>query len=80
MRLWDMEAEMPLAVLPSFDDDLTTTSYAPPDGRYFLIGSANGFVRIYADDYAANFAGTLTDACNLVRYQPEFESIRAYCP
>lgn len=80
VRLWDMQAEMPLAVLPSFDDDLTTAAYAPPDGRYFLLGSANGFVRIYADDYAANFAGTLTDACNLLRHQPEFESVRSYCP
>ena len=80
VRLWDMQAEMPLAVLPSFDDDLTTASYAPPDGRYFLIGSANGFVRIYADNYAANFAGTLTDACNLLRYQPEFERVRSFCP
>ena len=80
VRLWDMQAEMPLAVLPSFDDDLTTAAYAPPDGRYFLLGSANGFVRIYADDYAANLAGTLTDACNLLRHQPEFESVRTYCP
>ncbi len=80
VRLWDMQAEMPLAVLPSFDDDLTTAAYAPPDGRYFLIGSANGFVRVYADDYAANFAGTLTDACNLLRHQPEFESVKTYCP
>ena len=80
VRLWDLQADMPLAVLPSFDDELTTVAYAPPDGRYFLIGSANGTTRIYVDDYPANLAGTLTDACNRLRHQPEFAEVKEHCP
>ena len=80
VRLWDLQADMPLAVLPSFDDELTTVAYAPPDGRYFLIGSANGTTRVYVDDYPANLAGTLTDACNRLRHQPEFAAVREHCP
>lgn len=80
VRLWDLEAKLPLITLPPFDDDLTTAAYSRPDGRYFLVGSANGFARIYPDDYRASLTDTLADACNLLRHQPVFEAVRKYCP
>jgi WD40 repeat protein len=80
VRLWDMDTEMPLAVLPSFQDDLTTGAYAMPDGRAFLVASADGVVKIYADSFPASLAGTLTDACRHLLHQPEFASVKADCP
>ncbi len=80
VRLWDMAAEMPLAVLPDFAEEMITANYAPPDGRYFLIASADGTVKVYVDDYPANLAGTLSDACDLLRYQRDFQRVAADCP
>jgi WD40 repeat protein len=78
--LWDMTAEMPLAVLPDYTEEMVTANYAPPDGRYFLIGSKDGTVKVYVDDYPANLAGTFSDACDLLRYQRDFERVQADCP
>ncbi len=80
VRLWDMAAEMPLAVIPDYAEDMVTANYAPPDGRYFLIASRDGTVKVYVDDYPANLAGTLSDACDLLRYQRDFERVQADCP
>lgn len=80
VQLWDLSTEMPLAVLPTFPSRLTIAAYAPPDGRYFLLGGSDGTLHVYADDYKSNLAGTLTDACNRLRYQPEFTEVRRYCP
>lgn len=80
VQLWDLSTEMPLAVLPTFPSRLTVAAYAPPDGRYFLLGGSDGTLHVYADDYKSNLAGTLTDACNRLRYQPEFNDVRRLCP
>lgn len=80
VQLWDLSTEMPLAVLPTFPSRLTVAAYAPPDGRYFLLGGSDGTLHVYADEYKSNLAGTLTDACNRLRHQPEFGKVRRYCP
>lgn len=79
-RLWDVAAEMPLAVLWDQFEEMVTAHYAPPDGKYFLIASTDGTVKIYVDDYPANLDGTFTDACNLLRYQRDFEKVQRDCP
>ena len=79
VRLWDVAAEMPLAVLPGFFEESVTASYSWPDGRHFIIASSDGLSKVYTDDYPANLAGTLSDACQLLRYQREFERVREFC-
>lgn len=80
VRLWDMAAEMPLAMIPDYAEEMVTANYAPPDGRYFLIGSNDGTVKVYVDDYPTNLDGTLSNACDLLRYQHDFERVRSDCP
>jgi WD40 repeat protein len=80
VRLWDVAAEMPLTVLPGFFEESITASYGWPDGRYFIIASSDGLTKVYTDDYPANLAGTLSAACALLRYQREFERVKADCP
>ena len=79
VRLWDVAAEMPLAVLPGFFEESVTASYSWPDGRHFIIASSDGLSKVYTDDYPANLAGTLSDACELLRYQRDFERVREDC-
>ncbi len=79
VRLWDVAAEMPLAVLPGFFEESVTASYGMPDGRHFIIASSDGLTKVYTDDYPANLAGTLSNACELLRYQRDFERVREDC-
>jgi len=79
-RLWDVAAEMPLAVLPDYTEEMVTASYAPPDGRYFLIAGTDGTVKVYVDDYPVNLDGAFKDACDLLRYQRDFEKVQGDCP
>ena len=55
------------------------TASGDDERRLFLIASVDGTTKIYADDYPANLAGTLTDACARLRYQPEFDQVRSVC-
>lgn len=80
VRLWDVAAEMPLAVIPDYAEEMISAAYAPPDGRYFLIASGDGTTKVYVDDYPANLAGTLSDACDHLRYQRDFERVQSDCP
>lgn len=80
VRLWDVAAEMPLAVIPDYAEEMIGAAYAPPDGRYFLIASTDGTTKVYVDDYPANLAGTLSDACDHLRYQRDFERVQSDCP
>lgn len=79
VRLWDVQAEMPLAVLPGFFEETVTASYSWPDGKHFIVASSDGLCKVYRDDYPANLAGTLSDACELLRYQRDFERVRDDC-
>lgn len=80
LLLWDMAAEMPLMRWPSLPFELSDTNFAAPDGRYFLLSTADGKTLVYPDDYRSNLSGTLTDACNLLRYQPDFRTVATFCP
>ncbi|HMU39297.1 MAG TPA: hypothetical protein PKE31_09815 [Pseudomonadota bacterium] len=80
LLLWDMAAEMPLWRWPSMPFELSDANFAAPDGRYFLLSTADGKTLIYPDEYRSNLSGTLTDACNLLRYRPEFQTVSTYCP
>ena len=80
LLLWDMAAEMPLMRWPSLPFELSDANFAAPDGRYFLLSTADGKTLVYPDEYRSNLSGTLTDACNLLRYQPDFRSVASYCP
>lgn len=80
LLLWDMAAEMPLMRWPALPFELSDANFAAPDGRYFLLSTADGKTLVYPDEYRSNLSGTLTDACNLLRYQPDFRSVASYCP
>lgn len=80
LLLWDMAAEMPLMRWPSMPFELSDANFAAPDGRYFLLSTADGKTLVYPDEYRSNLSGTLTDACNLLRYQPDFKAVASYCP
>jgi len=45
-----------------------------------LLSTADGKTLVYPDEYRSNLSGTLTDACNLLRYQPDFKAVASYCP
>ena len=80
LLLWDMAAEMPLMRWPSMPFELSDANFAAPDGHYFLLSTADGKTLVYPDEYRSNLSGTLTDACNLLRYQPDFKAVASYCP
>ena len=80
LLLWDMAAEMPLMRWPTLPFELSDANFAAPDGRYFLLSTADGKTLVYPDEYRGNLSGTLTDACNLLRYQPDFRAVANYCP
>jgi WD40 repeat protein len=62
LLLWDMAAEMPLMRWPALPFELSDANFAAPDGRYFLLSTADGKTLVYPDEYRSNLSGT-SDRC-----------------
>src|SRR5262249_27684597 len=77
-RVWDVETGYELAVLRGHTGDLTSATFSH-DGNSVMTTSTDGTAKIYDVRVAALAESYFAAACELLRYQPEFDQVRKDC-
>jgi len=84
VRVWDISAAphtdaiLPLAELPVIADDIEHGDYVP-DGSAFAVAGADGRIKVYRDTFGTSLESMFRDACQRLRYQPQYAEVREVC-